>query len=175
MYEIKQRDRILAWTSLWIYVPASILMLDPEFYTPVSMTSLLLVFLLITSGSFSLLHWNNNVSGSWLHIADFTSGVLLACFIVYNLVEFGRILTCSILAVGMFTFFILQRLEQNKRPVDWNRVTTLHLIFRYFGFWLAMEFVSPFSGHTGDFIIRIVLHSAYVLHIAWLQQTQIPT
>lgn len=150
---LSQRNVILAWTSLWIYIPAIF-----------SRQSLPCILLLVLSGTFSLMHWTHNKTGDWLHLADILSAFVLACSLIYQLLEAHRIFTCIFLSSGLLYFFILQRHSQKGKNIDWRRTTLYHLIFRYVGFWLAMAVHHSETNTSTWFLLTV----GYVLHIFWL-------
>lgn len=151
---VSQRNVILAWTSLWIYIPVIL-----------SHQSLPCILLLVFSGTLSLLHWTHNKTGDWLHIADIVSAFILASSLIYQLLEANRIFTCIFLSGGLLLFFILQRHSQTVKTVDWRLTTLYHLIFRYFGFWLAMSVHHHSETNISSWFLLTV---GYVLHIFWL-------
>jgi len=147
-----QRCHILAWTSLWIYIPAFI---SNQHWVDFS--------LLVLSGTFSLLHWTRNRTGDWRHMGDIAFGVLLAITLNYRLLRARRIVTCLSLGGIQCILFFSQRIAQMQKPIQWKTVTYIHLAFRYAGFWLAMAVRLPDTWYHW-----FGLTIPYIAHIFWL-------
>lgn len=160
MSSVSSRQRILAWTSLWIYVPSIVWII--RFPSPVPFWYFIL---LPISGTLSLLHWLNNSNGDWRHIADVTVAVVLAISLSYRLVETKRNLECACFCGGMASFFIFQRIAQRVTNVHWGLVTLFHVLFRYFGFWLAM---AVHLSEIRNYTLWSTLTILYIIHIACL-------
>lgn len=150
-----QRCYILAWTSLWIFLPA--ILFD---------VSWLDFVLLLLSGVFSIAHWTNNNTGDWRHIGDISIAVCLAASLIYRLIKTTRIVACIGLGGAFGAFFALQRFAQARRSLDWGFVTVLHLLFRYIGFWLAMTALAPANWNSISKWGGLTF--LYWLHILWL-------
>lgn len=166
MVTLAQRYYILAWTSLWIYVPAVVWLI--RFPSPLHPWYFLLLLL---SGTFSILHWTENKTGDWRHRADLVVAIVLAISLTYHLLKTGRFLICGFLSGGLSLFFILQRLAQHAKDVNWAWVTFLHIIFRYLGFWLAMSVHLSDAWELHAYVgLWAFLTSIYILHIVWLLQ-----
>jgi hypothetical protein len=164
-----QRCHILAWTSLWIYLPFFIWgwlrLFEPEKYAP-----MYCAILLPLSGTVSIIHWKNNHTGDWRHCLDVCLAILLCIIFNFRIIIMGRYLVCFFISLLQLSFFISQRLEQRKRTICWKKVTILHLSFRYMGFWLAM-IVHISHIHFSMFInlsMVLGLTLIYILHIKWL-------
>ena len=163
---LPHRFYILAWTSLWIYVPAIVWFIRRQL-------PFLDCLMLLVSGTASILHWTKNKSNDWRHITDLVSAVILAVSLTYRLLQRHRFIVCSVLSGGLVVFFALQRFAQRKglQDVNWTLVTTLHVIFRYIGFWLAMAVHLPFDWTVSSYSLLVVLLTTfYVLHIVWLSR-----
>ena len=139
------RNWILAWTSLWIYLPAMIHLLQRDWFAFV---------LLSASGSFSILHWLDNKPNSVFHCLDIA-------FAVGNVIRIGW----NYVMIPFFLLFALQRWMQT-RNVDWDIVTMIHLLFRYTGFWMAMTVCCCWQ--TVLWLV-LPLTCAYVSHIDYLR------
>ena len=139
------RNWILAWTSLWIYLPAMIHLLQRDWFAFV---------LLSASGSFSILHWLDNKPYSVNHCLDIAFGVA-------NVIRIGW----SVYTFPFLGFFCVQRWLQIEKDVDWETVTVVHLCFRYIGFWMAMTICC--SWNTINWLV-LPLSFVYALHIMYL-------
>jgi hypothetical protein len=157
MMTLDRRCHILAWTSLWIYVPFFI-------WCRLRIAPLYCAALLPVSGTISILHWKNNRTGDWRHRLDIFVAVLLCGILTYQLLITGRYVICTVLVFGQLGFFCRQRYIQRYNPVCWRETTQLHLMFRYIGFWLAMAVHMPHSGP----LLFIALSISYMLHIVML-------
>lgn len=161
---LAERNYVLAWTSLWIYVPALCWALHD---TP--SISYWCISLLPISGTLSIAHWSYNSANSWLHILDIAMAIMLALQLSYQLLIARKYIIWLTLFGGFIIAFVMQRLQQMRDEINWNTTTLLHLIFRYFGFWLAMAVHLPADLSYISWIITIVsLTWLYVLHIMWL-------
>lgn len=170
---IGRRNHILAWSSLWIYVPAAVWLLSDR------SVPLWHVALLLLSGTLSLLHWTNNTAGDWRHRLDIAAAVVLAFALAFRLfITNQRRIIGGMIVCGMTVFFVAQRRYQTRKEASpWGATTLLHIIFRYFAFWLAMAVhLEPFQLDVRDvLIVLVILTTLYVLHISWLCVCQIGT
>lgn len=166
---LEQRFHILAWTSLWLYVPPIVWWLTRE----INNVPLIYAIFIPLSGTLSLVHWTDNHPNSKKHKMDLYVAISLACMLTYRLIDTGRMLVCSCIVTCLMLFFILQRYAQrdkhNNNIVDWSMVTLFHLLFRYFAFWLAMAVHLPTTWPWELYaIVCALLTIIYISHVMYL-------
>ena len=168
---VVQRNHVLAWTSLWIFVPFFVWLGCHVIGLPPG-SSAFYAYPLVVSGVASISHWTDNVTGDWKHRADLGCATFLLCIFTFRLLSTGQTGTAAALSSGLIVCFFLQRYTQTIRPVNWGKVLVYHSLFRYLAFWLSMSVHLPDVLTTASLLpgIVVVLTMFYVLHIKWLMQ-----
>lgn len=99
----KQRERVLVWSSHWIYVPAAVWVVRYPSPVPAWHCAPLLL-----SGSASIAHWTRNATGDWRHVTDVVAAAFLALSLLCRLIAAKPFFLCVLLGGGFAIFFVLQ-------------------------------------------------------------------
>lgn len=155
---LERRNRILSYTSAWILLP--ILNLKMTYFDNI------LLMLFPTTFIISFLHWANNEKNSTLHKLDIYGSITLATFL-YLYQSISHLVVTTVLLVTAIVLFKLQRWLQEKKEINWDIITIIHLLFRYFMFWFAMFATArPVNNQSVYSVIDIVVLSVlYLLSI----------
>jgi len=165
------RDFVAAWTSLWIFFPVAVWII--QFITENNLRAPSHVpVILLFSGVASIAHWNFNIEHDPLHIIDMVLawcvlGTLCHCTFIFR----SEYLLSTSLFVTTIVCFYLSRTLQRESHIRWKFVLFCFISFRYTSFLLSLVcVVSRYD--TGSLLSTLVwtlfLTSLYLLHIFWL-------
>lgn len=155
MNEIRKRDMVAKWTSLWIFVP----IVKKIFTRDINID--ILDILVFCSGIASFNHWSHNINGGWRHMADI---LFASATIIYSILSNKLPYCMTIPLILIAVFFVGQRIIQYNKNVKWFNVMIIHSLFRFSAFWFVMNIYFPYLCSTG-LSIYMTLSFIYVIHV----------